>query len=144
MDILNHFDHYGKKQDKEHFMNLIKVALSDGIIDQSESQILHRMGKKMGFTDPEIDSLIDSTSKTEFIPPYKLSKRFEQVYDIIKIVLADGVIDSNEMRIANAFAIKLGFTEIEMPGLLSTLIKGIREGKDEDDLFELYKKERKH
>lgn len=142
MDFLEHFDHQGKKQDKEHFINLIQVALADGIIDKSESDMLHRFGKRMGFTDPEIDNLIEASSKTAYIPPYELSKRFEQVYDIVKMVLADGVIDKNEMRLANGFATKSGFAEIEIPSLLSLLITGIKEGKDEDDLFEQYKKQR--
>jgi uncharacterized tellurite resistance protein B-like protein len=143
MDFLEHFDHQGKKQDKEHFMNLIQVAIADGIIDHSESEMLHRFGKRMGFTDPEIDNLIEATNKTAYIPPYELSKRFEQVYDIVKMVLADGVIDKNEMRLANGFATKSGFTEMEIPSLLNMLITGIKEGKDEDDLFEVYKKQRK-
>ena len=142
MDILDHFDHPSKKQDKEHFINLIQVALADEMLDKSESDMLHRFGRRMGFTDPEIDNLIKASSKTAYIPPYELSKRFEQVYDIVKMVLADDVIDKNEMRLANGFAAKSGFTEMEIPGLLSFLITGINEGKDEDDLFEQYKKQR--
>lgn len=142
MNILEHFDHHGKKQDKEHFLNLIQVALADGTIDPAETEMLHRFGRKMGLTDHEIDGLIESTSKTAYVPPYELSKRFEQVYDIVKMVLADGVIDKNEMRLANGFATKSGFKENEIPKLLSLLITGIREGKDEEDLFEVYKKQR--
>ena len=142
MDILDHFDHPSKKQDKEHFMNLIQVALADGVLDKSESDMLHRFGRRMGFTDPEIDNLIEASSKTAYIPPYELSKRFEQVYDIVKMILADDVIDKNEMRLANGYATKSGFTEMEIPGLLSLLITGIKEGKDEDDLFEQFKKQK--
>ena len=143
MSILEHYDHPEKKQDKEHFMNLIQVAMADGIIDQSETEMLHRFGRKLGFTDPEVDNLIESTSKSAYNPPYELFKRFEQVYDIIKMVLADGVIDKNEMRIANGFAAKSGFQESEIPHLLVLLIRGIKEGKDEEDLFEEYKKFKK-
>jgi uncharacterized membrane protein YebE (DUF533 family) len=143
MNILEQFDHHGKKQDKVHFMNLIQVALADGIMDQKELEMLHRYGRKMGFTDPEIDTLLDLASKSVYSPPYDLYKRFEQVYDIIKMVLADGVIDKNEMRLANSFATKSGFTESEIPNLLVLLIRGIRQGIDEEELFEIYKKERK-
>lgn len=143
MDILEHFDHPEKKQNKEHFLNLIQVALADGVIDQSELEMLHRLGLNMNFTDSEIDSLIESTRSQTYNPPFEFQKRFEQVYDIVKIVLADGVIDKNEMRLANTFASKLGFSEDEIPGLLVLIISGIRTGKDEEDLFEEYKKQRK-
>lgn len=143
MDILDHFEHHDKKQNKEHFIDLIQVALADGIIDQKEMELLHRMGRNLGFTDPEIDGLIESSYKAVHVPPYELSKRFEQVYNIVKMILADGLIDDNEMRLANIYATKLSFTENEIPKLLALLINGIREGKDEEDLLEIYKKERK-
>lgn len=142
MTILDHLEHAGKKQNKRHFMNLIQVAMSDGIVDQTELKMLHRLGRKMDLTDIEIDELIDSTSNAAYNPPYELSKRFEQVYEIVKMVLADGVIDKNEMRLANSFATEAGFSENEIPKLLVLLISGIKEGKDEEELFEIYKKQR--
>ena len=143
MDILEQFEHHSKKQNKEHFKDLIQVALADGVIDQKEMEMLHRLGRNMDFTDPEIDDLIESSSKVVHNPPYELSQRFAQVYNIVKMILADGVVDKNEMRLANIFATKLSFTEIEIPKLLTLLISGIREGKDDEELFETYKKERR-
>jgi len=55
MIISEHFEHQGKKQDKEHFLNLIQVALADGVIDNSEMEMLHRFGHKVGFTEVEIN-----------------------------------------------------------------------------------------
>lgn len=140
MSILDHFDHSDRKQDKEHFRHLVLVALADGIIDDIELKMLCRLGKNMGFTDPEIDDLLESSKKSAYNPPYELTKRFEQLYGIIKMVLADDKIDNNEMRLARGLALKSGFTEAEIPALLSLLIKGIREGEDEEDLFKQYKK----
>lgn len=50
MSLLEHFDHPDKKQDKEHFIHLIQVALADGIIEDIELKMLTRLGKNMGFT----------------------------------------------------------------------------------------------
>ena len=47
------------------------------------------------------------------------------------------------MRLANSFAVKSGFIESEIPNLLVLLLRGIKEGKDEEELFEEYKKDRK-
>lgn len=144
MSILEHFDHQSKKQDKEHFMNLIQVALADGIVDPKESEMLHRLGKKMDFTDSEIEALIEMSRKEAYNPPYEFQKRFEQLYEIVRMVLADGVIDKNEMRLANIYATKLGFSEGEIPSLMVLMISGIRQGKDDEVLFEEYRKERKY
>lgn len=142
MNTLEQFDHQNKKQDKAHFTHLIQVALADGNVDETEKEMLHRLGKKMGFTDPEMDNLIESTKNAMFVPPYELYKRFEQVYDIVKMILADGKIENSEMRLATNLALKSGFNEKEIPGLLILLIDGIRKGEDEEDLFEVYKKKR--
>jgi len=143
MITLEHFEHQIKKNAREHFSHLIQIALADGIIDINETKMLNRFGHKLGFSQHEIDHLIESTRKSAYNPPYELSKRFEQVYDIVKMVLADGVIDKSEMQLANNLAAKSGFPESEIPRLLAVLIRGIKEGKDDDELFETYKKTRK-
>jgi hypothetical protein len=143
MNISDYFDHPIKKQNIEYFVHLVRIAKVDDIVTNSELDLLRRIGRKLGLTDTEIDKLIESTGKSDYIPPYELSKRFDQVYEIVKMTLADGVIDENEMRLANGFAIKSGFMESEIHSLLVLLIRGIKEGKDEEDLFEEYKKERK-
>jgi uncharacterized tellurite resistance protein B-like protein len=143
MDILDQFEYQEKKQNKEHFKDLIQVALADGVIDQKELEMLHRLGRNMGFTDPEIDGFIESTSKATPNPPVEFSQRFGQIFNIAKMILADGVIDKSEMHLANVYATKVGFTENEIPKLLVLLISGIREGKDEEELFDAYKKVRK-
>ena len=143
MNILNMFDNPMKKQAREYFVHLVNIALADDVITDNEMDLLHRLGKKLGITIPEINSIIQKTAKSDFIAPYELSKRFEQVYDIVKMILADEVIDENEMRLATSFALKSDFKESEIPALLDMLINGIKQGKDEDDLFEAYLKERK-
>jgi uncharacterized tellurite resistance protein B-like protein len=143
MNISSYFDHPLKKQNIEYFVHLVRIAKADDIISSPELELLHRIGRKLGFTDPEIDNFIETTGKSDYIPPYELSKRFDQVYEIVKMTLADGTIDKNEMRLASGFAMKSGFNDNEIPNLLALLIRGIKDGKDEETLFEVYKKERK-
>lgn len=143
MNIQDFPNHAVKNQHIEYFVHLVRIAKADDIISNAELELLHRIGKKLGFTEPEIDHLIETTGKSDYIPPYEFSERFEQVFEIVKMTLADGVIDNSEMRLASGFAVKSGFTENEIPKLLVLLINGIKAGIDSDDLFEAYKKERK-
>lgn len=142
MKFLEHFDHPERKQDKEHFIHLIQMANADGEIDDAELEMLSRIGNKLGLTATEIDDLLKTSKKSEYIPPYELSKRFEQLYDVVKMIYADGKIDDNEMRLANGLALKSGFVEEDIPVLISVLVDGIKNGDDQDDLFALYKKRR--
>jgi uncharacterized tellurite resistance protein B-like protein len=143
MNHLENFNHPIKKQNEEFFVHLVKIALADGIIWHTELELLHQMGKKLGFTEPEIKNLIEVAAKQDHNPLYELAKRFEQLYDVVKMTLADGQIDNHEMRLANEFAAKSGFKESEIPALLVMIMRGIKEGKDEEDIFEAYKKTRK-
>jgi hypothetical protein len=143
MNISDYFDHPIKRQNIEYFIHIVRIAKADDIVTNTELELLYRIGRKLGLTDPEIEKLIETTGKSDYIAPYELSKRFDQVYEIVKMTLADGAIDSNEMRLAKGFAVRSGFTETEIPNLLSLIIEGIKAGKDEEDLFEVYRKGRK-
>ena len=143
MNIPDFSDHSNQKQNKEYFIQLVRVAKADNVISKSESELLHQIGNRLRFTDPEIDTLIETTGKFDYIPPYELSAHFEPVYEIVKMTLSDGLIDKNEMRLAGNFAANSGFAENEIPNLLVLLLSGIRQGRDEEDLFRQYKKEKK-
>ncbi len=97
MDFLEHFDHPSKKQDKEHFNHLIQMALADGKIEDAELKMLHRIGSKMGLTTPEIDNLLEASKNSAYIPPYELSKRFSQLYDIINRIYRAGNSNSSSL-----------------------------------------------
>lgn len=142
MDTSEKYGQINRNQDEEHFYHLVQLAIADGVIHDDEMQMLHRCGRSIGLSDLEIDDTIESTKKTTFIPPYELSKRFEQMYDMVKMILADGKIDNTEMRLVTGLALKSGFNENEIPGLLGILISGIRNGDDDEDLFKVYNKKR--
>lgn len=129
-----------KNTDTEHFIRLIRIAISNRVISRSEKELLYRTGGKLGFSFSEVEALIEETVNLDYIPPEKPSERFEHVYDLIKMTLADGSIDKNEMKMVNAYMEKTGFKEIEIPGLLLLLLKGIRENTSRDELFKIYMK----
>jgi uncharacterized tellurite resistance protein B-like protein len=137
--ILNYFDNYDKKASKEHFLQLIQVASADGVVDKSELDLLHRMGKNLGLTEPEIDNLIQSKDSKIYTPPYELEKRFHQLYDVVAMALADGVIFKNEMQMIKKFATASGFNDNDSEHIINLLINGIKYKKSEEELFLSFK-----
>jgi len=142
MKFLDHFDHPERKQGKEHFIHLVQVAKADGKVDEREMAMLNRIGSKFGLTEPEIKELLLADKASDYIPPYELAKRFEQVYDIVRIVCADKKIEDSELELVKSLALKSGFLEADIPLLTSILIEGIKKDADEEDLFTQYKKKR--
>lgn len=143
MKFLDHFDHPERKQDKAHFIHLVQIANADGKIVDSEISMLNRLGSKLGLTQSEIDELMQSNKQLAYIPPYELSKRFEELYDVVKMVFADGDVGEEELKLVGNLAVISGFAEDEIPLLLSVLTDGVKSGEDEEDLFTRYKKRRR-
>ncbi len=142
MSIVNYFDHHDRKAGKEHFLHLIQVAKADGVIDKAELEMLHKMGKRLGLTDPEIDELINKKDSKAFIPPYSLEERFHQLYDVVAMALADGVLFTNEVKMFKRMAIALNFSDEDVTKLLNLLVNGIKMDKGEEELLKIYKQKK--
>jgi hypothetical protein len=138
MDKLDSHSDSIVKENTEYFIHLIRIALADDVISIKELELLRRVSKKLGFTAEEADHLIRITGKSDYTPPTSLRARFEQVYEIVNMTLADGSINKNEMYLASSFAAKSGFNEKEIPTMLVLLLNGIREEKNKDELFKEY------
>jgi len=131
----------GKRISKEHYIHLVQVSKADGKINPSELDLLHREGRKFGLTDPEIDKLIEYESHHHYNPPYSLADKFEHLYNIAEMILADEVITEGERKLIKRFAIEAGFSDRAIPKLIELLLDGIKKGEDEDKLFHRFKKE---
>jgi len=102
--------------------------------------MLHKEGRKFGLTDPEIDKLIGSESFDNYDTPYSLKDKFDQLYNIAELILADGVITDSEKRLIKRYAITAGFRDELIDDLLNLLFEGIVKGDDEEKLLKEYKK----
>jgi hypothetical protein len=140
MKNIDSFDN-SKERETEHFIQLICIAISNSIISRTERELLYRMGGRLGFSVVEVEALIERTVNSEYVPPDKPSIRFEHAYDLIKMTLADGSMDKNEMKLVNWYMAKAGFKESEIPRLILLLLKGIKEHKGREELLAIYMKD---
>jgi hypothetical protein len=131
----------GKRINKEHYINLIQASRADGKILPAELKLLHKEGRKFGLTDPEIDNLITYEANHHYNPPYSLHDKFDHLYNVAVMILADEVVTEGELKLIKRFAIEAGFTDDKISKLVDLLLDGIRKDEDEDDLFSRFKKE---
>ena len=130
----------GRIINRDNFIHLIQMAQADGRVDSGEMTLLHRYGRRFSLTDPEIDSLIASEQSHLYRPPYELEKRFAQLYDAVQIMNADSSVTEQERKLFRKIAIAGSFTEEVIPRLLDFILEGVREGLDEEELFERFRK----
>lgn len=131
----------GKRISKEHYIHLVQVSKADGKINPSELDLLHREGRKFGLTDPEIDTIIQYEANHNYNPPYSLAEKFEHLYNVAEMVVADEVVTEGERRLLKRFAIEAGFSDKTIPKLIDLLLTGITRGEDEESLFRKFKRD---
>jgi len=141
MSFTDIIDDHGNKIHKEHYVNLVQIALADGKIEPSENELLHREGKRFGLTDPEINHIIKTEAKHQYNPPYSLLEKFDELYNIARMILADNVITEAEKILIKKFAVAAGFNDKSIDKLIPLLFEGIQKGEDEDDLFREFKRQ---
>ena len=135
MSFTDFITDHGKRIRKEHFIHLVQVARLDDNVQQSELELLHREGKKFGLTDPEIDEIIKSEKTHYYDPPYSLSDKFDQLYNISNMILADDIVTEAEKKMVKIYAIAAGFKDENVEKLLDFFIDEIKKGTDEETLF---------
>jgi uncharacterized tellurite resistance protein B-like protein len=131
----------GKRISKEHYLHLVQVSKADGKINPGELELLHKEGRKFGLTDPEVDKLIEFEAQHNYNPPYSLADKFEHLYNIAEMILADEVVTEGEKKLIKRFAIEAGFSDKTIPKLIDLLLTGIEKKEDEEKLFHRFKKE---
>jgi len=131
---------HGKRVTKEAFIYLVQVSRVDGKINSDEMELLHKEGRKFGLTEPEIDKLIHAEKGHHYQAPYALEEKFEHLYNIAEMILADDVVKEKEKKIMKRFAIEAGFEFSKIDGLLDIVIEGIKKDIPEEELFKKFRK----
>jgi len=140
MGFADFIDGHGNRIKREHFIHLVQVAEIDGKIDKQEMEVLHKEGRKFGLTDPEVDALIDKEKDFHYIPPYSLQEKFDEIYNIASIILADDEVSESEKKMLRRYAIAAGLNDNTIEVVKDLVIDGIRNGVDEEVLFKEFKK----
>jgi hypothetical protein len=140
MNFSDFLTNHGKKVTRDHFIHLIQVSKTDGAFTKEKLELLHKKGKKFGLTDPEIDKLIESENHHCYQPPYSVEDKFDHLYNVAEIILADDVVTESEMKMLRRFAIEAGFGDKILDDLLNLVIEGVKKGEDEEVLLKTFKK----
>jgi hypothetical protein len=111
------------------------------VISPAEMEMLHSEGKKFGLTDPEIDILIETHSNQEYHTPYSLDEKFEQLYNVAVMILADKVVTEEEKKALRRIATEAGFNDQVIEILRVILLEGITNNESEEVLLAKFKKE---
>ena len=82
MNNLNSSNQKIDKQNAEYFVQLVHIAIANSIISNSEMELLHHMGKKLGINDLEIDTLIEKTLELDYVPEKNYPNGLKRFMDL--------------------------------------------------------------
>lgn len=108
-----------RERNRDHFAAIVRVALSDGVINAQEQAFLERLAKNLDISEEELKTIIKDPTKYPVDPPVLYDTRLERLYDIARMVYADHIADDDEMRIMVRLATGLGFS----PGNVEFIVK---------------------
>lgn len=128
MGIQEMFESYDKRKRKSHFKNLLAVAMADGKMENVEFDYLIQLANKCYMSEEEVKRVIEHPEAIAFVPPKTSRERFDQIYDLVTVMLVDGDINQNELTLCKNFAIKLGFRPIIIDDMLKNIINSIIKG----------------
>ncbi|MFN6945224.1 MAG: TerB family tellurite resistance protein [Cytophagaceae bacterium] len=106
--MLTLFETKKTKAQKSHLKNIINLAKADGYMSDLEIDYIFRLGEKMKFSAEEIEDLIEDSASNIFVKPSNDSERFDQLFDLVSLMLADGIIEDSEMDFCIDMAKRMG------------------------------------
>ena len=130
------FENDQAKKIKGHLLNLAALAKADGHIDEREMSFILAVGKKNGMSAADIKELVSGSKGASAELPSNDSERFDQIYDLVHMMLADGVVDDNEMDFCIMMAEKLGFRKAIVGVLVRKISQGVKDNLPHDRIKE--------
>jgi uncharacterized tellurite resistance protein B-like protein len=122
------FEYQYLKFKKNHMRQLVAMAKSDGFVHPTEMDLLFKVGHNIGLKEWQVKSILESDEVHEVEIPKTHEQRMSQLYDLVKMMLADGIIEEREMEFCEMMFEKMGYDK----SMIQTLIK-FYDSLDQDD-----------
>ncbi|CAN5433141.1 hypothetical protein BH23BAC1_BH23BAC1_10430 [soil metagenome] len=131
------FEHQFLSFKKKHMLNLIAMARADGKFHKKELEVLYKIGRKYELKPRHVDDLLALNKLPEPVKPANHDKCMEQLYDLVEMMLADGVIEKTEIEFCLNFVRKFGYKE----SLLEIMINYIQSEIKDHESWKVFKQE---
>ena len=123
----------GKVGAKSHMKNLIEMAMADGHFDNLEKDLLDSIAKKYNVTSSQLKAIHESPDVIEFEVPKDEADKFEQLYDLVNMMVIDEYVDREEIKLCSMFARKFGYKDTKTDELIDAVANNIKNGQSLND-----------
>ena len=131
-EFLNLFKQ-GKVSAHSHMKNLIEMAMADGRFDDSEEKFLLKLASKHGVSKKKIEEIRNNEMEVEFVLPSNEKEKFNQLFELVNMMVIDQHIDHSELRLCVMLARKFGYTDDKVEELVDSIASNITNGHTLDE-----------
>lgn len=109
MSISDLFDPGFKKRNQDHFAAIVRVAMSDDVINDAEKAFLDRLATNLDISEELYKEILKDYNTHPINPPLSYDMRLERLYDLARMVWADRQEGKKQVRLLRKLCIGLGF-----------------------------------
>ena len=129
-----------KKRNEDHFAAIVRVAMSDGIINDSEKAFLDRLATRLDITESDYKQILKDYRSHPMHPPLSYDHRLERLYDLARMVWADHIEGPNQVNLLEKLCIGLGFNQENVKYITDKALTLVHYELDLDEFTERMKK----
>ncbi|WP_296317037.1 TerB family tellurite resistance protein [Winogradskyella sp. UBA3174] len=100
-----------KKRNEDHFAAIVRIAMSDGVINDAEKAFVDRLATRLDITESEYKAILKDYKSHPVNPPVSYDKRLARLYDLARMVWADHIEGPNQVGLLEKLCIGLGFNQ---------------------------------
>ena len=119
MGLFSVFDHYEHNKNKSHIRNLLEAAISDGNVDHCELEVIIKIAGKYDISRDEVLMIKENPKSVSFSPPSSVSAKVKLLEDLILVIAADEIIETDEINFCREIAHRLDIN----PAVVDDLVK---------------------
>ena len=140
MSISDLFESGFKKRNEDHFAAIVRVAMSDGIINDAEKAFLDRLATRLDITEAEYKEILKDYKSHPVNAPHSYDERLERLYDLSRMVWADHIEGPNQLNLLEKLCIGLGFNQDNVKYIADKALTLVHYEVDLDEFTEKMKK----
>jgi uncharacterized tellurite resistance protein B-like protein len=126
----------GKATAKSHIKNLIEIATADGKFAEEEHDLLVSIASRNGISRARLEEIKSFPGAIVFEVPPNDREKFNQIYDLVHMMIIDKSIHPEEVRLCEIFAGRFGYEKNRIKELLETIRHNIDNGNDAPKTYE--------
>jgi hypothetical protein len=111
------------EETRSHIINLYMMALSDGDFAPQEMELILTIAEERGISKEEFEKIISNPLGVKFYVPNSFMDRIKLLYDFVRIIKADDVIEQEEKEMFLKFCNKFKFDEESSNELFDWLVE---------------------